>query len=199
LSAYIEKVLQQADLFAANAVEPHGLRYAEDVLSAAEEREAIGAIRELDLAPFQFHGYLGKRRVASFGWRYDYQGGGLQRAQAMPEFLAPLRARAATAAGLEADAFVQALVTEYAPGAGIGWHRDKPHFGKVAALSFAAGCSLRFRKSVAGGWERRALNVAPRSFYLLDGPARSAWEHSIAPTLALRYSVTFRTLVDGHA
>ena len=190
----------QNDLFG-NMAPPllDGLRFLPQALTRAEEAEAIEDIVGLELAPFQFHGFLGKRRVASFGWRYDYNGGGLTKAAAMPDFVTRLRERAAACADLDPEAFGQALVTEYAPGAGIGWHRDKPHFGKVAAFSFGAPCVLRFRRRIADDWERLNLKVAPRSFYLLDGPARQVWEHSIAPLDQLRYSITFRTMARPDA
>lgn len=138
--------------------------------------------------------------MVSFGWRYDYGGGGLKQAQAVPEFLLPLRAIALRFSGLAEGALVHALVTEYAPGAGIGWHRDRPNFETVVALSFGAPCRLRFRRRKDRGWERRAIEVAPRSGYLLDEEARHVWEHSIPPMEKLRYSVTFRSLaVKGAA
>lgn len=190
----------QNDLFGTTAPSAlDGLRFIPEALTRAEEATATKDIAALDLAPFQFHGFLGKRRVASFGWRYDYNGGGLAKAASMPGFVLRLRERMAACAGLGPEEFSQALVTEYAPGAGIGWHRDKSHFGKVAALSFAAPCVLRFRRRVADGWERQSLSVPPRSFYLLDGAARQVWEHSIAPLDQLRYSVTFRTMARPNA
>ena len=153
---------------------------------------------DLPFKPFEFHGYLGNRRLVSFGWRYDYSGARLTQAEAMPDFLAPLRASAAEFSGLAEGELVHTLVTEYAPGAGIGWHRDKKNFGKVVALSFCAPCRLRFRRKLDERWERRAVEVAPRSAYLLDGEARHVWEHSIPTMEKLRYSVTFRTLAADY-
>ena len=37
------------------------------------------------------------------------------------------------------------------------------------------------------------LLLTPRSAYVLRGVARWGWQHSVAPTPALRYSITFRT------
>jgi alkylated DNA repair dioxygenase AlkB len=128
----------------------------------------------------------------SFGWRYDH---GVQRVRPgipMPDFLLPLRERASMVAGLAAERLQQALVTEYAPGAAIGWHRDKPIFDTVIAFSFVSPCRLRLRRGRAGSWERWSTEVRPRSAYLLRGAARQEWEHSIPPHEALRYSVTFR-------
>ena len=185
--------MKQAELFGGEAGIA-GLRYREELFSPVREQSLVGAFAALPFKPFEFHGYLGNRRVVSFGWRYDYSGARLKKADEVPEFLLPLRDAAAQFAGLAPGELVHALVTEYAPGAGIGWHRDKPNFGKVVALSFCSPCRLRFRRKKGDGWERRAMAVAPRSAYLLDGEARHVWEHSIPPMEKLRYSVTFRTL-----
>jgi alkylated DNA repair dioxygenase AlkB len=83
-----------------------------------------------------------------------------------------------------------------AEAAGIGWHRDKAEFADVIAVSLGAPCTLRFRRKVGLGWQRATQRVNPRSAYLLRGPARSEWEHSIPALERLRYSVTFRSLAD---
>lgn len=189
--------MKQAQLFAREA-EVEGFRYRDELFSLAEEQDVVRGFERLPFKPFEFHGYLGNRRVVSFGSRYDYSGAQLRKAEAMPEFLTPLRQIAARFAGVEADAFAHTLVTEYAPGAGIGWHRDKAQFGKVVGLSFCSPCRLRFRRKQGERWERRAVDVAPRSGYLLDGAARQVWEHSIPPMETLRYSVTFRTLAEDY-
>jgi len=189
--------MKQAQLFAREA-EVEGFRYRDELFSLAEEQDVVRGFERLPFKPFEFHRYLGNRRVVSFGSRYDYSGAQLRKAEAMPEFLTPLRQIAARFAGVEADAFAHTLVTEYAPGAGIGWHRDKAQFGKVVGLSFCSPCRLRFRRKQGERWERRAIDVAPRSGYLLDGAARQVWEHSIPPMETLRYSVTFRTLAEDY-
>jgi alkylated DNA repair dioxygenase AlkB len=174
---------------------PAGFGYWPDAFTAAEERTWLRAIEALPFKPFEFHGYLGKRRIVSFGWRYDYAGRALRESTPMADFLAPLRERAATVAGLDAASLQQALVTEYDSGVTIGWHRDKPMFEDVVALSFLAPCRLRLRRKHGTRWERWAREVAPRSLYRLSGPARHEWEHSIPPVDSRRYSVTFRTFV----
>ena len=173
---------------------PEGLEYRHGLIDEREEAALAEAIAGLNFAPFEFHGFTGKRRTVSFGLHYEFNGSGLREAEAMPDFLLEPRARCAAWAGLPEDAFVHALVIEYAPGAGIGWHRDRPVFGDVAGLSLLAPARLRFRRKAGEKWERHALVAAPRSAYLLRGPARTEWEHSIAPMEALRYSITFRTL-----
>jgi alkylated DNA repair dioxygenase AlkB len=182
----------QPDLFAAETLPP-GFAYSENRIDSALEQTLLRRIETLPFKPFEFHGFLGNRRVVSFGWRYDYAGRSLKASDPMPDFLLPLRDIAADFANLPADRFQQALVTEYAPGAGIGWHRDKPMFEDVVAFSLGAPCTLRFRLKQGGSWIRRSQIVAPRSAYLLRGPARFDWEHSIPPLDALRYSITFRT------
>jgi len=176
---------------------PEGLRYQPELIGAADEAMFLARVRELPFRAFEFHGYTGKRRVISFGWQYDFAGRQLRKAENMPEFLLALRATAAAFADLTPEALQQALVTEYSPGAGIGWHRDKPVFGQVVGISLLAPCVFRFRRAAGEKWERVNLVAAPRSAYLLSGPARWMWEHSIPPVSALRYSITFRTLREG--
>ena len=173
---------------------PEGLRYAEDVISADEARRLVAAFADLPFQAFDFHGFKGNRRIVSYGGRYDFSASRLEAAEPIPDFLLPARAAAAAFAGLEAEAIHHAMVTEYAPGAGIGWHRDRPEFDRVIGLSFASAAVMRFRRRRDAGWERAALPLAPRSAYLLDGAARRDWQHSIAPGERLRYSLTFRTL-----
>jgi alkylated DNA repair dioxygenase AlkB len=184
--------LAQPDLFQPDLTLPEGLRYRPDLISPVEEARLVEAIADLPFKPFEFHGYLGKRRVVPFGWRYDYGRRAVAAAEPIPDFLLPLRERAADFAGLPDAEFRQVLVTEYAPGAGIGWHRDKAMFGEVIGVSLLSPCTLRFRRPAAGGWERRSLTPAPGSAYLLQGPARSEWQHSIPGVPEQRYSITFR-------
>jgi len=178
------------------SAQPTGFAYRPDALTPAEERAWVAKLEALPFKPFEFHGYLGKRRIVSFGWRYDYAGRTLRASEPMPDFLLPLRERAGDLAGLDAGALQQALVTEYEPGVTIGWHRDKPMFEDVLALSFLSPCRLRLRRKRGSGWERWAADIAPRSLYRLSGPARHDWEHSIPPVPGRRYSVTFRTFVE---
>src|SRR4051794_21657020 len=173
---------------------PEGFAYRRDFLSAEEEGGLVREIETLPFESFQFHsGLVGKRRVVSFGWRYDFEARALSRADDMPPFLLPLRARAAAFAGLDPSSFQHVLVTEYAPGAGIGWHRDKAVFDEVAGISLLSPCDFRFRRAKGEGrWERATVVAEPRSAYFLSGPARTEWEHSIPAVDELRYSITFR-------
>ena len=187
----------QLDLFAAKPALPEGLKYRADVLSPDDERRLIRDFESLPFREFEFQGYLGKRRVVSYGWRYDFNEKVLRRADDIPDYLRPVREVAARFAGIEPDALQQALVSEYSSGAGIGWHRDKAMFGDVIGISLLAPCLFRLRLRRGGGWERRSFIAEPRSAYLLRGAARTQWEHSIPPVPTLRYSITFRNFLEG--
>jgi alkylated DNA repair dioxygenase AlkB len=184
--------LYQDDLFTPEPTQPAGFHYREEMMTAAEEAALVEQFRTLPSKPFDFHGHAGNRRVVYFGWRYDYAGRALQESEPIPSFLRPLRDIAAAFADVSVESLQQVLINEYPPGAGIGWHRDRPMFEDVIAFSLLAPCMLRFRYKQGAGWERSARPVAPRSAYLLRGPSRREWEHSITPMDRLRYSVTFR-------
>jgi alkylated DNA repair dioxygenase AlkB len=184
----------QLDLFAAAPALPPGFRHWGEAVPREEERALLEALASLELAAFAFHGHVGRRRVVSFGWAYDFEREALREAPPMPPFLLTLRERVAPLAGLAPQTLSQALVTEYTPGAAIGWHRDKAVFGDVLGVSLGAPCLFRLRRRAGVSWQRVSLRLEPRSVYLLQGSARTEWEHSIPGTEGLRYSVTFRTL-----
>jgi alkylated DNA repair dioxygenase AlkB len=133
----------------------------------------------------------------SFGWQYDFSAQALRPAEDIPPFLLALRETAASFAGMEPERFQQALVIEYGPRASIGWHRDKKVFGEVIGISLLSPCRFRFRRKVGSRWERASITAEPRSVYLLTGPSRTEWEHSIPDVDSLRYSITYRTLRDS--
>ena len=184
----------QPDLFAPSL--PAGLAYADALIDAGEEAALLDALAAVEVTPFRFQGWTGKRLTTSFGWRYDFDDASFAATTPMPGWLLPLRARAAEFGRLDPEALMQALVTRYDPGAGIGWHRDRPVFEEVVGISLGAPAVLRLRRRTEGGFERRTLPLAPRSAYHLSGEARHEWEHSIAPIDATRWSITFRSLSD---
>jgi len=173
-----------------------GLRYRDEVISKARERRLLEKLGGLELAPFRFHGWLGNRKTQSFGWRYDFEHASFTPSEPIPDWLQPVRERAASFAGIQPDDFVHVLLARYDPGAGIGWHRDRDVFEKVVGISLNTPATLRFRQRSASGFRRASLEVEPRSAYLLSGEARHEWEHSISPGHSLRFSITFRTLSD---
>jgi alkylated DNA repair dioxygenase AlkB len=184
-------------LFDSGPVLPEGFRYEPAFLAPDEERDIVRHVEALPFQAFDFHGFLGKRRVVSFGWKYDFNERQLHKADDVPAFLLPLRKRAAAWAGLDPAAFQHALVTEYSPGSGIGWHRDKAVFEEVVGVSLLAPCDFRFRRRRGDRWERATIVAEPRSAYLLAGPSRTEWEHSIPAVDRLRYSITFRNFRVG--
>lgn len=192
-------VTSQLSLLPETSLSPAGLQYQPDFISEQDEHSIVRHIQSLPLQPFQFGAFEGKRRVASFGWRYDYSQQKLQKAEALPDWIAPLIMRVEAFGGLPNGAIRQVLVTEYEAGAGIGWHRDKPMFEDVVAFSFLAPCTLRLRRRRDEGWDRRSIELRPRSAYLLRGPSRRDWQHSIPPVGQLRFSVTFRNFTAAAA
>jgi alkylated DNA repair dioxygenase AlkB len=153
----------------------------------------------LPLAPFQFGAFEGKRRVASFGWRYDYSQHKLEQAEDLPAWIAPLIVKVQAFADLPAAFIRQVLFTEYEKGTGIGWHHDKPHFDQVFGLSLGSACKFRFRRKTGPTWQRFTLEAEARSLYMMAGESRSIWEHSIPPVDSPRYSITFRTMAGENA
>jgi alkylated DNA repair dioxygenase AlkB len=186
---------EQLPLFADKSPIPEGLRYDTEFVSSSVEQNLIERVATLPLQPFQFGQYGGKRRVASFGFRYDYALRRLQEANPIPQWLTPLIDRVAEFGGSDTR-IAQVLCTEYDVGVGIGWHRDKPHFDRIFGLSLGSSCKLRFRRPRGEQWDRFTLNTEPRSIYMMAGPARLVWEHSIPAVEAPRYSITFRTMID---
>ena len=187
-------MLDQLNFFGADPSLPQGFRYQPNVISTDGERTLLELIQNLPFKEFEFHGYTGKRRVVSFGWRYDFATETLGKTSEIPAFLLPVREAAANFADLSPDQLQHILVTEYSPGAAIGWHRDKGVFGEVIGISLLSSCTFRLRRQHGTSWERFSVTAEPRSAYLMTGPSRSEWEHSIPAVDALRYSITFRNL-----
>ncbi|SER54305.1 alpha-ketoglutarate-dependent dioxygenase AlkB [Sphingobium sp. YR768] len=182
------------DLFDTAAVP--GLAMREDMLTKAQEAALIAQIDDTDLTPFRFQQWTGKRLTYSYGWNYDFEHVRFAPAEPMPRWLLDVRGRAAAFAGLAADDLVQALLIRYDPGAGIGWHKDRPVFEHVVGISLGSEAVLRLRQRTAAGFERAKVLLPPRSIYRLSGEVRHAWEHCIAPMEVPRWSITFRSLSD---
>jgi len=171
-----------------------GLAQADSIVTPSEEKTLIASIDKVELSPFRFQGWLGKRLTASFGWHYDFDTARFSRTEVIPEWLLPLRERAAHFAHLSPEELVQALLIRYDVGAGIGWHRDRPVFEHVVGVSLGAAATMRFRRRRHGGFDRASAELTPRSIYHLSGEARTQWEHSIAEMAVTRWSITFRSL-----
>jgi len=194
---------RQSSLFSfaeAPPVLPPGMVYQPGFLTAAEERHWLAVVAALPLVEAQYKSFVARRRVVAYGGSFDYDSNRLLPAEPLPEVLEPLRHRVAGWLRVAPDRLVHALVAEYRPGTPLGWHRDVPDFELIAGVSLGAPAVLRlrpYRPEGAPGEPRRAdirqLEVAPRSIYRMAGEARWGWQHSVAPTPAQRWSVTFRT------
>ena len=173
---------------------PQGFLYRDDFLGVDEESELLRIFRQLNFAPYEYHGYLAKRRVARYGVDYETKSREPQQtAQLIPEFLFSVRSRAAEFAGLPVESLVQAMLAEYSEGTPIGWHRDAPQFGMIVGISLGSACRMRFKPHPSPGKILSVL-LRPRSIYVLRGAVRSEWQHSIPSVEQIRYSITFRTL-----
>ena len=189
--------MAQLALFSDPSAGPQGLRYQAGFVTPDEERDLVAHVAALPLQRFQFGAFEGNRRVAWFGYRYDYTEQRLRESDPIPDWLLDVTTRVEAFAELPASSVRQILCTEYDVGVGIGWHRDKPHFDKVLGLSLASACNFRFRRRDGEKWQRYSLAAEPRSLYLMQGEARQQWEHSIPPVEGRRYSITFRTMRPG--
>jgi alkylated DNA repair dioxygenase AlkB len=175
---------------------PEGFCYERELITPNEEKFLLENMSELPFREFEFHGFTGKRRVVSYGWRYDFSERSLNKANDIPEFILPTREKAARFAGLRPEDLQHVLVTEYSEGAAIGWHKDKAVFGDVVGISLLSPCVFRLRRKAGDKWDRVSITAEPRSVYLLRGPSRTEWEHSIPDVDSLRYSLTFRNLKE---
>jgi alkylated DNA repair dioxygenase AlkB len=160
---------------------PEGFRYQQEIISEAEEVALAASLTALELKPFEFHGHLGNRRVTSFGLRYDYARRAVEAAQSFPAFVTELRSKVAKFAGREVEKFQQGGVNKYRPGAGIGWHKDKPEFGVIVGVSLLAPATMRFRRPKENGWMRISQILKPRSIYILEGESRTLWNTAFPP------------------
>lgn len=182
------------DLFDAPLIP--GLRLQQEFVTLEEEQELIARIADVELAPFQFKGFEGKRLTHSFGWRYDFQDQSFTETEPIPQWLQPLKERAASFAGLPPEALIHALLIRYDPGAGIGWHKDRSVFEHVVGISLCAATVMTCRRREGSRFRRVKVPLEPRSAYHLSGEVRHEWEHGISAHEALRYSITFRSFSE---
>ena len=179
---------------------PPGFLHRDEFITTVEEAGLAENIERVEFATFEMRGVVARRRVAFFGASYDRAD---SPSPPIPDFLFPLRDRLATWAGVEPDDFAMALINEYRPGTPIGWHRDAPQYDIVAGVSLLSPCVMRLRpyvppsQATAQKTRRKTtheIELLPRSAYVIQGEARSAYEHSIPEVSQLRYSITLRTL-----
>ncbi len=173
---------------------PDGLVYVPDVVAAPEEERLLCRLAEDSYDEVRMRGQVARRTVRHYGVSYDFEAAEIAPGDPIPEWLLDLRRRCAELLGSTDERLAECLLTRYPPGATIGWHRDAPMFGDVVGVSLASACLLRFQRGLGG--ERRVFEqvLEPRSVYVLTGPSRSGWQHSIPAVADERYSITFRTL-----
>lgn len=184
-------------LFPAGPMFPPGFLYVPQFLTKEEEQAICTAIAGIELHAFQFQGFEAKRKVASFGYDYSFEKGKLSAGQEIPAVFSPLIAKVASHISIDPGEFKELLITEYPPGSVINWHRDAPPFDIIAGISLASACRFRLRphdKMKQGKKNIRSLTLERGSLYIMQGEARTEWQHSIAPVSKTRYSVTLRTL-----
>ena len=185
----------QRELFASQSALPAGFVYAPDFLTTAEEAQLLALMPTLPFQEAQYKEWRARRRTVAFGDRYDFAVNELTAAPPIPEVLHPLRTRLAQWADIPVSRVEHAMIAEYRAAAPLGWHRDVPQFEEVVGVSLLGYARLRFRPWPPKRNQRTAcaLELAPRSAYVLRGAARWRWQHAVSPTKELRYSITFRT------
>jgi alkylated DNA repair dioxygenase AlkB len=187
---------KQGQLFGFAPRLPEGMVYQTDFITPAEEAALLEEIRSLPLQEAQYKQFTAKRRIMTYGASYDFSSYELLSAGPIPEFLYPLRDRVGSWVGVPASEFTYSLIAEYKLGTQLGWHRDLPHFEIVVGVSLGGPARMRLRRYPHKKGQRSetlSLDLEPRSAYVLRGEARWGWQHSIPPTKADRYSITFRT------
>jgi alkylated DNA repair dioxygenase AlkB len=188
--------MTQRELFsgAAAATLP-GLCYEPEFLSGQEETELLALIGGLPFQQAQYKEWHARRRIVSFGGRYDFTRHRLREAPPIPDSLLPLRDRIACFANVAPERIEHAMIAQYAPATPLGWHRDVADFEVIMGVSLRGRARLRFRPWPPQPNARTAfaIDLAPRSAYVLRDEVRWGWQHAVSPTKELRYSITFRT------
>lgn len=189
----------QPDLFDDTEGLPPGLQVVHDFITPADEAALLALARELPLREAHYKQYTARRRVVTYGSTRDSGAHGLPQHEitALPAPLQALREQLARWLGIAAADFVHVMVSEYARGTPLGWHRDAPDYGLIAGVSLGSAARLRLRPwppAASNRSELVTLELASRSAYVMRGSARWGWQHSVPPVPALRHSVTLRTL-----
>lgn len=184
-------------LFAIEPVFPEGFVYTADFLTTDEEMELYKEISKIELHEFIFQGFKANRKVVSFGYDYSFDKRILTKGKDIPAAFDFLIEKVSRQIAVEADQFAELLVIEYPPGAVMNWHRDAEPFGLIAGISLIEDCTFRLRPHDKAKQTRASVISFPvrrRSLYVMKGPARTDWQHSVTPVKQTRYSITLRTL-----
>lgn len=192
----------QYKLFEIPATFDNGLLYRPDFITGEEEELLLSFIeaQRLTRAKGGPEGaYEAKRRHKGFGWDFDYEGEKIIPGPPLPRFLQRFSHRIEKWLSLPRGRVVEALINEYTPGSALGWHRDNEPFEHVVGISLAGWIKMRFRPLAGPRDPKRVLSLElePRSVYVMRGPVRWDYQHSVAAARTLRYSITFRSLPKG--
>ena len=184
-------------LFPVEVKYPDGFEYFRNFLTVQEETNLASEISKINLHTFIFQGFEAKRKVASFGYDYSFEKRNLSKGKEIPAVFDYLIKKVSTHLDISPENFAELLVTEYPIGSVINWHRDAPPFDVIVGISLMADCTFRLRphdKMKQGRGSVISFPIMRRSLYVMRGPARTDWQHSIAPVAEIRYSITLRTL-----
>lgn len=184
-------------LFPLEPAFPEGFAYFPDFIDNKQEKDLLTAISKEELHLFRFRGYEARRKVASFGYDWCFEKRTLSKGKDIPEAFNLLIEKVAAHISIPGRFIAELLITEYAGGSVINWHRDAPPFDIIAGVSLRSDCIFKLRPYKNAKEKRSRVISFPvqrRSLYVMRGSARKEWEHSIAPVKQLRYSITLRTL-----
>jgi alkylated DNA repair dioxygenase AlkB len=184
-------------LFPIEPAFPEGFGYYPDFLKMQDEEQLYKEITGIELHDFNFQGFTAKRKVASFGYDYSFDKRTLSKGKEIPKIFDSLIDKVANYLNIPSEDFAELLVTQYPVGSVINWHRDAPPFDIIAGISILSDCLFRLRPHDKAKQSRSSVISFPvkrRSLYVMQGPARSEWQHSISPVKDIRYSITLRTL-----
>jgi alkylated DNA repair dioxygenase AlkB len=184
-------------LFPLDPIYPQGFSYYPDFLSLSEEQNLLTEISKVELHAFHFQGYEAKRRVASFGYDYSFDKRSISKGREIPSAFHALIEKTAVHTRIRPESFQELLITEYPVGSVINWHRDAPPFDVIVGVSLLSDCNFRLRPHDKTKQSRSSIISLPvrrRSLYVIDGVARTEWQHSTTPVKSVRYSITLRTL-----
>jgi alkylated DNA repair dioxygenase AlkB len=176
---------------------PPGFQYIPDFISPEEEAHLLELIGQTSFHTFIFQGYEAKRRVASYGYDWKFDRRQLVKGADIPEAFQPIIQKVASYLSFPAEELAELLLTEYPAGSVINWHRDAPPFELVAGISLLSDCTFRLKphdKEKQGRGSIISFPLPRRSLYIMQGPSRWEWQHSIPAVKTTRYSITFRTL-----
>lgn len=185
---------------------PPGAHYRPGLLTTAEAARALAVLlEEVSWADhsLKLFGQVHRmpRRIQMYGPHgYDYSG-----VRHPPRPLTPtleaLRVRLEASVGQPLNSVLANLYRDGRDS--IGWHTDDdyPHGGHPRIASLSLGATRRFRFRHRADRARTAsLDLEPGSLLIIDGEARTDWQHALPRTakpVGPRVNLTFRHMVGA--